>query len=318
MKIQEIKSLLNELTDKISRFYENTDEVKNWLMAATLYIWSSNKLCAEEYTELIPIFTDEKCSYAQIITALDCTGEEGRKLQLPLFFMEAVNRDKENNSNKSRILAEDIGRFLAETALVNGDFTIGEARALHNIMDILLECCDKNGVTNAKPYEYKPDMITPLNDDGYYIDTENEKTNPGKITFTNSGNESSVPRSDTESIETPDKEQLEMSAENITENIEHTPPTDDTLESVMYELNSLVGLDNVKKDIESLMNFIRVCQLRKQRNMKVPEMSYHLVFTGNPGTGKTTVARLVAKLYYLMGNRCSSYRERQTGVHHTV
>ncbi|MCH5194699.1 MAG: AAA family ATPase [Oscillospiraceae bacterium] len=75
----------------------------------------------------------------------------------------------------------------------------------------------------------------------------------------------------------------------------------DTVEGVMDELNSLIGLDNVKEDVRNLMNFIQVCDLRKQRGMKVPTMSYHLVFTGNPGTGKTTVARLVAKLYYLMG-----------------
>ena len=76
---------------------------------------------------------------------------------------------------------------------------------------------------------------------------------------------------------------------------------DETIDSLLAELDGLVGLDNVKQDVHSLMNFIKVTQIRAQRGMKVPTISYHLVFTGNPGTGKTTVARLVAKLYYHMG-----------------
>ena len=61
------------------------------------------------------------------------------------------------------------------------------------------------------------------------------------------------------------------------------------------------GTDSVKQDVHSLLNFIKVSRLRQQRGMKVPVISYHLVFTGNPGTGKTTVARLVGRLYYQMG-----------------
>lgn len=78
-------------------------------------------------------------------------------------------------------------------------------------------------------------------------------------------------------------------------------PDDQTLEELYEELNSLVGLDMVKRDVRSLVNFIKISSLRSERGMKVPDVSYHLVFTGNPGTGKTTIARLVAKLYHHMG-----------------
>lgn len=301
VKVQEIENLLDALTDKISCYDTNTDEAKNWFMAAVLYIWASNKMCAAEYIELIPIFTGKECSSAQVITALDCAGEKKRKLKLPSFFAKAVDKDIEMGSNESRFLAEDIGRFLAETALVNGDFTMEEARALHDIMDILLDYCDRKGVAKGKPYEYKPDMITPLNDTGYYTSVEKEETKSIDMTLLDNTNEISTVNSDIENIEKTETEQPDAAEENFAKKMEHKEKTEDTLESVMDELNSLVGLENVKKDVHNLLNFIRVCQIRTQRGMRVPEISYHLVFTGNPGTGKTTVARLVAKLYYLMG-----------------
>ena len=69
----------------------------------------------------------------------------------------------------------------------------------------------------------------------------------------------------------------------------------------MRELNEMIGLSRVKEEVASLRNFVLVQEQRRRQGLKSNNVSYHCVFSGNPGTGKTTVARIVAGIYKNLG-----------------
>lgn len=70
---------------------------------------------------------------------------------------------------------------------------------------------------------------------------------------------------------------------------------------IQAELDEIVGLDSVKEYLISLENNMKIMQIRKQKGLKVTEVSKHMIFTGNPGTGKTTIARIVSRMMKAAG-----------------
>jgi len=179
----------------------------------------------------------------------------------PRFFQKMRDLDRQTGQHLSRRFADLTTLMMLLFAAVDDVVSEAEAGFVNVCSDAMLDLCRQDGLLGDKPALNVDEFVT---------------RRPGA------------------SAPAPAKEGAPAKEEPAPE-----PPPN--LDEVLAELDGLCGLEKVKKDVKSLINLVKVRKLRQEKGLPVPAMSMHLVFLGNPGTGKTTVARLLAKIYHAIG-----------------